>query len=140
MALRPGEGPPVPGQPGNNNRPQRPWLRIGLLLLAIAVYVLLLVSPFIRQVSGPPKLTIPYSLLRTQVADDNVKDITIQGQDANGTLKPAISYNGSPSNTLVSSVIPANDTSDPSIYTLLVDHHVNVTIQQDSGGLGGILL
>src|ERR671936_1111219 len=141
MAPGPGEGPPVPGQPGNNNnRPQRPWLRVGLLLLAIAVYVLLLVSPFIRQVSGPPRLTIPYSLLRTQVASDNVKDITIQGQDANGTLKTAISYNGSPSNTLFSSVIPLNDTSDPSIYTLLVDHHVNVTIQQDSGGLGGILL
>ena len=114
MALRPGEGPPVPGQPGNNNnRPQRPWLRVGLLLLAIAVYVLLLVSPFIRQVSGPPRLTIPYSLLRTQVASDNVKDITIQGQDANGTLKTSISYNGSPSNTLFSSVISLNDTATP---------------------------
>src|ERR671925_1623591 len=114
MALRPGDNPQVPGQ-GPNNRPSRPWLRVGLMLAGIGIYVLILVSPFIRQVSGPPRLNIPYSVLRTQVADDNVKDITIQGQDANGTLNTALTYNGSPPNTLFSSVIPANDSS---IYTL----------------------
>jgi cell division protease FtsH len=82
-------------------------------------------------------VTVPYSVLRTQVESGNVKDVTIQGQSVNGDFKTAVSYGGSPAETSFNSTIPSDD---PSFYTLLSDNNVQTTVQPDNGGWLSLLV
>src|SRR5712692_4275814 len=103
--LGPGGSPPVPDPQAP--RPQRPWLRIGIMAALVGVYVLFLVfqSPLGRSVGGSAREAIPYSELETQVAAGNVSDLTIQGQDAWGDFKNAVSYQSAPANTQFSTTV-----------------------------------
>ncbi|TMD13218.1 MAG: ATP-dependent zinc metalloprotease FtsH [Chloroflexi bacterium] len=105
----------------------------------VGLYVLFLVfqSPLGRSVGGSSRETITYSQLKTQIAADNVKDLTIQGQDAWGDFNNAASVDGAASNTQFSTTVPA---TDPSIYPLLDQYHVKYDYKQDNGGLGSLLI
>src|SRR5438270_1935785 len=135
--LGPGGSPPVPNPQAPP--PQRPWLRIGVMAALVGLYVLFLVfqSPLGRSVGGSSRETITYSQLKTQIAADNVKDLTIQGQDAWGDFNNAASVDGAASNTQFSTTVPA---TDPSIYPLLDQYHVKYDYKQDNGGLGSLLI
>src|SRR5438874_2339 len=135
--LGPGGSPPVPNPQAPP--PQRPWLRIGVMAALVGLYVLFLVfqSPLGRSVGGSSRETITYSQLKTQIAADNVKDLTIQGQDAWGDFASAVSVDGAASNSQFSTTVPA---TDPSIYPLLDQYHVKYEYKQDNGGLGSLLI
>jgi len=135
--LGPGGSPPVPNPQAPP--PQRPWLRIGVMAALVGLYVLFLVfqSPLGRSVGGSSRETITYSQLKTQIAADNVKDLTIQGQDAWGDFANAVSVDGAASNSQFSTTVPA---TDPSIYPLLDQYHVKYEYKQDNGGLGSLLI
>jgi cell division protease FtsH len=94
-------------------------------------------SPIFRSVGGSPRETIPYSELTNQATNNNVKDLTIQGQDAWGDFNQAVSYQGAPGNTQFSTTLP---TSDNELYTIMRAHNVVVTVKSDNGGLAGLLI
>jgi cell division protease FtsH len=105
----------------------------------VGLYVLFLVfqSPLGRSVAGSSREPVTYSQLKGEITAGNVKDLTIQGQDAWGDFANAVSYDGAPSNTQFGTTVPA---SDQSLYTLLDQYHVKYDIKQDNGGLGSLLL
>src|SRR5919205_1354703 len=114
--MRPDGSPPMPDQ--QPNRPTNNWLRTAILV-AVGIYVLVLVSPLVGRISSTSSKEITYSQLKTQVANDNVKDLVIQGQDAHGDFKaPVQGYS-----QFTAHVAEAG--GDPSFYTLLDQHNVS---------------
>src|SRR6202022_4778096 len=117
MALRPDQPPPTPTPQPPAKQPNT-RLRLALLLGGIAIYVLFLASPLLgRMMGGTTRLEVPYSVLKTQAADNNIKDLVIQGQQATGDFNTPVSYQGT-SNTAFSSITPEPG-ADPSLYTVL---------------------
>ena len=106
----------------------------------VGLYVLFLVfqSPLGRSVGGSAREAIPYSELESQVAAGNVKDLTIQGQDAWGDFKSAVGYEGAPANTQFSTTVSAG--ADQAFNDLLRQNQVRVDYKQDNGGLGTLLI
>src|SRR5437899_1074109 len=104
--LGPGGSPPGPNP--QTPPPQRPWLRIGVMAALVGLYVLFLVfqSPLGRSVAGSSREPITYSQLKGEITAGNVKDLTIQGQDAWGDFTNAVSYDGAPSNTQFGTTVP----------------------------------
>jgi cell division protease FtsH len=128
--MRPDGTPPSPDQ--QPNRPTNNWLRTAILV-AVAIYVLVLVSPLIGRISSTNSKDITYSQLKTQVSNDNVKDLVIQGQDAHGDFKtPVDGYS-----QFTSHVAEAG--SDPAFYTLLDQHNISYDTPPDTGGWGTLL-
>jgi cell division protease FtsH len=107
----------------------------------VGAYALFLVfqSPLGRTVGGSSRETIPYSELKHQADLGNVKDLTVQGQDAWGDFISGVSVDGAPSNTQFGTTIP-QEGLDQSLKNTLDQSHVRVEYKQDNGGLGGLLL
>ncbi|MEO6796166.1 MAG: ATP-dependent zinc metalloprotease FtsH [Candidatus Dormibacter sp.] len=139
MALRPDQtNPPSP----NAKPPKQPnnRLRLALLVAGLSLYIFFLASPLLGRLGGPPRVELPYSELQTQVQASNVKDITIQGQDANGDFKSSESYNNV-SGTQFHATIPDGVSQiDPAFWQSLKTANVTTTVKADSGGLGNLLL
>ena len=139
MALRPDQtNPPSP----NAKPPKQPnnRLRLALLVAGLSVYIFFLASPLLGRLGGPPRVELPYSELQTQVQAGNVKDITIQGQDATGDFKSSESYNNV-SGTQFHATIPDGVSQiDPAFWQSLKTANVTTTVKTDSGGLGNLLL
>src|SRR5437016_2595619 len=94
---KPPKSPQTPRQPGS-------WLRLALLA-GLGLYFVILLTPVLSRLGGPARVDLTYSQLVTQVENDNVSDITIQGQSAQGDLKTPTSNNGV-TNTQFSATIP----------------------------------
>jgi len=135
--FRPDQTPPP--QPPRNPRPTGSWLRLALLG-GLALYLTILFFPLLARLGGPARVDLSYSQLVTQVENDNVSDITIQGQTAQGDLKAVFTSNGV-TNTQFSATVPDNvGLTDPNFFPLLKSHKVDTTVKQDNGGIANLLI
>jgi cell division protease FtsH len=130
--MRPDGTPPVPPPP----KPPNSRLRIGVLVGLLSLSLLFYFMPVINRLNGQPRLDVEYSQLKTEIVSDNVKHLTLRGQDAEGEFKTAVSYNSKPANTLFTSRVADND---PSLYKLLDEHKVDYKLQPVND-LGGVLI
>src|SRR5437016_9805115 len=136
--LRPDQPPPTPTPQPPAKQPNT-RLRLALLLAGVAIYVLFLATPLLgRVMGGSSRLDVPYSVLKAQAADNNIKDLTLQGQQATGDFNTAVSYQGV-SNTAFTSTTP-EASADPSLYTLLDQNHVSYSVKEATGGWTGLLI
>ncbi|TMG35431.1 MAG: AAA family ATPase [Chloroflexi bacterium] len=136
--LRPDQPPPTPTPQPPAKQPNT-RLRLALLLAGVAIYVLFLATPLLgRVMGGSSRLDVPYSVLKAQAADNNIKDLTLQGQQATGDFNTAVSYQGV-SNTAFTSTTPEPG-ADPSLYTLLDQNHVSYSVKEATGGWTGLLI
>ncbi len=96
------------------------WILIGLL-------VVLLFNLFQGSSERPSAPPLSYSQFRQEIVEGDVKWVLIQNDQVHGELN-----NGNPFTT----TIPTND---PSIWTLLGDHHVSITVAQPDDGVPTLL-
>src|ERR1700737_5058145 len=123
--FRPDQTPQAP-PPGATPRQPGSWLRLALLA-GLSLYIVILLSPVLSRLGGPARVDLNYSQLVTQVENDNVADITIQGQAAQGDLKTAATSNGV-TNTQFSATVPDNvGLTDPPFLPFLKSHKVDTT-------------
>jgi cell division protease FtsH len=129
--------PPLPATrpPGTPTANPTPFWRsrgfwIYLVVLLALNYVLSLVFT-----SGPARVNVPYSVFYQQVTDDNVKDITADGNSIQGDFKKAVSSGGN-SGTAFQTERPvfAND----NLSSLLQQH--NVTVNAKPAGSQSLLV
>ncbi|MDQ6709771.1 MAG: ATP-dependent zinc metalloprotease FtsH [Candidatus Dormibacteraeota bacterium] len=141
MALRPDQtNPPKPNPTGTPPKGPNNRLRLSLLVAGLAIYVFFLASPLISRLGGPPRVDIPYSELQTQVTNGNVKDITVQGEEANGDFKSSVSYNSIAGTQFHATVPNGVSQVDPAFWQALSQNHVTTTVKADTGGLGNLLI
>ena len=139
MALRPDQT----NQPNPNSKtPKAPnnRLRLALLVAGLSLYIIFLASPLLGHLGGPARVEIPYSELQTQVQAGNVKDITIQGQDATGDFKSSQSFNSVAGTTFHATIPDGVSQIDPAFWKSLSDNKVQTTVKTDSGGLTNLLV
>ena len=82
--------------------------------------------------SGPSRITVPYTTFLAQVNADNINDITAQSNSIQGDFKKPVTY-GSASGTLFQTERPVFATDN--LETLLQQH--NVPISATPPGTGG---
>src|SRR5262245_49844021 len=113
------------GQPSNTRnrlmRP-RPWWLTFILILVLNY---LLVQVFLPEKPNP-RIDVPYTFFKEQVKNDNVLDVTSQGDTIRGTFKNPVTYppdgNNQQTSTLFETVQP--QFADSGLETLLEDHGV----------------
>jgi cell division protease FtsH len=113
-------------------RSPRPfWRNRGFWIYLIVLLAINYILTFVFM-SGPARITVPYTTFIQQVNADNVKDITAQANSIQGDFKTAVT-SGSASGTLFQTERPvfATDT----LETLLEQH--NVPISATAPGTGG---
>ena len=120
-----GTGPTPAGSPRPFWRSRGFWIYL-IVLLAIN-YILTFVF-----MSGPARITVPYTTFIQQVNADNVKDITAQANSIQGDFKAAVT-SGSAKGTLFQTERPVFATDN--LETLLEQH--NVPISATAPGSGG---
>src|SRR5713101_73046 len=136
--FRPDQTPPpktpqTPRQPGS-------WLRLALLA-GLSLYIVILLTPFLSRLGGPARADISYAELKTQIAAGNVQDLVIQGQDAQGDMKVAVSGTNGVSNTQFDTTVPSDvGLTDPTLITLLDNQKVQYSFKPDTGGIGSLLI
>jgi cell division protease FtsH len=136
--FRPDQTPPTP----NPRNPRQPasWLRLAMLA-GLSLYIIVLLAPFLAKFGGPARADITYSQLKSEVAKGNITDLVIQGQDAQGEAKNALTGTNGVSNTQFDVTVPADVAlTDPSLITALDNQQVKYQFKPDNGGLGGLLL
>src|SRR6185437_5380505 len=101
--------------PLNNLRNLALWIVVALLLV-------FLFNLFQGTAKQPNAAAINYTTFRQRVIDNDVKDLTMQGNVYKGTLASGQAF---------TTVVPA---SDSAITTLMNDHHVNVTVAEPDDG------
>ncbi len=139
MALRPDQtNPPNPN--GKTPKTANNRLRLALLVGGLSLYIFFLASPLLGHIGGPARLEIPYSELQTQVQNGNVKDITIQGQDATGDFKGTQTFNNASGTQFHATVPDGVSQIDPVFWNSLRDNKVQTTVKTDSGGLTSLLI
>jgi cell division protease FtsH len=119
-----GTGPTPAGSPRPFWRSRGFWIYL-IVLLAIN-YILTFVF-----MSGPARITVPYTTFIQQVNADNVKDLTAQANSIQGDFKTSVT-SGSASGTLFQTERPvfAND----NLETLLEQHNVPITATAPGSG------
>jgi cell division protease FtsH len=128
--------PPRPdnnGSNGNNGGGPRDN-GISLLVRSIIIVVVVLIAWYLFQffasgsssTSNPNAIEVPYSTFYQQVEAGNVDSVTFQGQDANGTLKSAITVtdNTGASKTSAQFHFTQLPSGDPKLTELLVKNNV----------------
>src|SRR5262252_822457 len=113
------------GQPSTNKnrfiRP-RPWW---ITFIIILVLNYLLVQVFLPEKPNP-RIDVPYTFFKQQVINDNVSEVTSQGDTIQGTFRNAVTYppdgNNQQTSTLFETVQP--QFADPGLETLLESHGV----------------
>ena len=138
MALRPDQTNPPPPN-AKTPKPPNTRLRLALLVAGLSLYIFFLASPLLGRLGGPPRVEVPYSVLQTQVENGNVKDVVIQGQDANGDFKTSQSYGGVGGTQFHATVPDAVSQTDPAFWKSLHDNQVVTTVKADTGGFANLL-
>src|SRR5438094_6673655 len=115
------------GAPQPNKNPlmrPRPWW-ISFLLILIVNY--LLVQFFLPERPNP-RIDVPYTFFKQQVAAGNVLDVTSRGDVIQGTFKQPITYppdqQNAPTSNLFQTVMP--QFADPGLETLLEQQGVTI--------------
>jgi cell division protease FtsH len=158
---RPNEqGPNVPQRPNNgsngngNNGGGPPPRNTGssLLVRSLIIIGVILLGWYLFQYffaqnsssNNPNTIEVPYSTFYQQVQAGNVKDVTFQGQDANGDFYKAIQVTDSSGNTKSGTSFHFTQlpNGDPNLTKLLNDNHVTYTAKsaQDNNLLVNILI
>ncbi len=134
MASSPTKRPLLPGRgsaPASPGAPKPFWRNRGFwIYLVVLLGLNYLVS--VVFMSGPARITVPYTTFIQQVNADNVKDITAQANSIQGDFKKSVS-SGSASGTLFQTERPAFATDN--LEALLEQH--NVPISATPPGSGG---
>src|SRR5437016_5194257 len=137
--FRPDQQPPTP----NPKNPRQPgsWIRIALLA-GLSLYIVVLLSPFIARFGGTGRAEITYSQLKTEINKGDITGLlTIQGQDAQGSLNHTITGSNGVTSSDFGAIVPADvGLIDPTLITALDSQHVNYQFKPDNGGLGNLLL
>jgi cell division protease FtsH len=130
-----GPQPPNNGRNGNNGGPPRntgtALLVRSLIIIGVILLGWYLFQYFFSQNSSsnnPNMVEVPYSTFYQQVQAGNVKDVTFQGQDANGDFYTAVKVTDSSSGTTKSGTsfhFTQLPNGDPNLTKLLNDNHVN---------------
>ncbi|MBX6342522.1 MAG: ATP-dependent metallopeptidase FtsH/Yme1/Tma family protein, partial [Thermomicrobiaceae bacterium] len=144
-----GQGPGRPGGPPSPNpgRTRFPgWIIWVVLLTFVAYYGYVFLWPH----TGT-RLAISYTAFTQQVEADNVKEVTIRGQEVTGTFAtkvrvvddrvlgpteappPGVSESDVRSGTLFQTTIPEN--TQPTVVDLLERHNVTIHAAQSGGSL-----
>jgi len=119
--------PGAPGQPGA----ARPFWRsrgfwIYLVVLLVLNYVISIVFT-----SGPSRVTVPYTTFIAQVNEDNVKDVSAQGNSIQGDFKKSVTY-GTASGTAFQTERPVF--AQDNLVTTLQQHNVPLTATPPGSG------
>jgi cell division protease FtsH len=117
--------------PGGAPRPTPFWRSRGFWIYLLVLLALNYLITFVFM-SGPARITVPYSTFITQLNTDNVKDITAQANSIQGDFKRSVTY-GSASGTLFQTERPVFATDN--LEALLEQH--NVPISATPPGTGG---
>jgi cell division protease FtsH len=137
--FRPDQPPPTP----NPKPPRQPssWIRIALLA-GLSLYIVVLLSPFIAKVGGTGRADITYSQLKSEInKGDIVGLLTIQGQDAQGSLNHTVTGSNGVTSSDFDTTVPSDvSLTDPTLITALDSQHVDYQFKPDNGGLGNLLL
>jgi cell division protease FtsH len=107
------------------------WNALFWILLA-AILVIYLVNPFS---SGSAGTQISYSAFLQQVKSDNVKEVTITGNQVTGTLNKAATQQGSSGKTTeyTKFITYLPSFGDNQLLPSLENHGVQITVQPQSG-------
>src|SRR2546430_1485148 len=134
LASSPTKRPLLPGRgsaPASPGAPKPFWRNRGFWIYLVVLLVLnYLIS--VVFMSGPARITVPYTTFIQQVNADNVKDITAQANSIQGDFKKSVT-SGSASGTLFQTERPAFATDN--LEALLEQH--NVPISAAPPGSGG---
>ena len=134
MASSPTKRPliPVPkNTPAPAGRPAPFWRNRGFWIYLLVLLALNYLITFVFM-SGPSRVTVPYTTFIQQLNGDNVKDITAQGNSIQGDFKKSVTY-GTASGTLFQTERPVFATDN--LEALLEQH--NVPISATPPGTGG---
>jgi cell division protease FtsH len=138
VATSPTRRPPASSPSGTPGRPAAPapfWRSRGfwiyLVVLLLLNYVLSLFF-----MSGPARLTVPYTTFIAQLNSDNVKDVTAQGNSIQGDFKKSVVY-GSASGVTFQTERPVFATDN--LETLLDQHNVPTTATPPGSGTSPLL-
>jgi cell division protease FtsH len=129
LASSPTRRPALPAQ-GKAPAPTPFWRSRGFWIYLLVLLAVNYLITFVFM-SGPTRVTVPYTTFIAQVNADNVKDITAQANSIQGDFKKSVTY-GSASGTLFQTERPlfATDKLD----TLLEDHNVPITATPPGSG------
>ncbi len=129
---------PGPGLNNNNQRPRGSWfVWRWLLLIIIGLILWQVASYFFAGSATSGACTLPYSTFYQQLQAGQVKDVTVQGDQATGDLRQPIKCPTDNSNTTAKfqTTIPSNDQN---LQTLLDNQaHTNgmtYTVKSSSSG------
>src|ERR1700716_3861767 len=117
--------------PAGGRKPTSFWRSRGFWIYLLVLLALNYLITFVFM-SGPARITVPYTTFITQVNADNVKDITAQSSSIQGDFKKLVKV-GSESGTLFQTERPVFATDN--LEALLQQH--NVPISATPPGTGG---
>jgi cell division protease FtsH len=109
--------------PAPAGRPTPFWRSRGFWIYLLVLLALNYLITFVFM-SGPSRVTVPYTTFIQQVNTDNVKDITAQANSIQGDFKKPVTY-GSASGTLFQTERPVFATDN--LEALLEQHNVPIT-------------
>src|SRR5579859_1807450 len=135
--------PPPPQSPNGNQPPQRPrftlpnWVIPILMVIFLGWFLLRL--PAIMPGGQSAPIDIPYSVFFSQVQADNVVDVHIQGAQANGDFKNAVTWptagspeaQQQPSGTSKAFTTTLPPFPDNDLLPLLRQHNVSTAAAED---------
>src|ERR1700716_1815537 len=116
--------------PGGAPRPTPFWRSRGFWIYLLVLLALNYLITFVFM-SGPARITVPYTTFITQVNADNVKDITAQSNSIQGDFKKLVKV-GSESGTLFQTERPVFATDN--LEALLQQHNVPISAKPPGSG------
>src|SRR5256884_1778579 len=132
LASSPTKRPSLPGRgtaPASPGAPKPFWRSRGFwIYLVVLLGLNYLVS--VVFVSGPARITVPYTTFIQQVNADNVKDVTAQGNSIQGDFKSSVTY-GSASGAAFQTERPVF--AQDNLEALLQQHNVPITATPPGG-------
>jgi cell division protease FtsH len=138
LASSPTKRPLLPGRgsaPASPGAPKPFWRNRGFwIYLVVLLGLNYLVS--VVFMSGPARITVPYTTFIQQVNADNVKDVSAQANSIQGDFKKSVTF-GSTSGTLFQTERPAFATDN--LEALLEQHNVPISATPPGSGASPLL-
>ena len=126
----PGKAPAPGTAPAPAGGPTPFWRSRGFWIYLLVLLALNYLITFVFM-SGPSRVTVPYTTFIQQVNADNVKDITAQGNSIQGDFKKSVTV-GSASGTLFQTERPVFATDN--LEAFLEQHNVPITATPPGSG------